>query len=250
MMNLALLLKRDRALVLGTLFLVVALSTGYLVAEADMQMAATWTPGHVLMMFAMWWIMMAAMMLPSAVAVLLLVAALNRRANPQRPPYGSTGSFAAGYLIAWGNFSAIAVALQWWLAQSGLLSPSMHTTSRALAGGLLVAAGLWQFTPAKHACLRECRSPVDFLVSRRRADNHGGLRLGIEHGFYCLGCCWMLMALLFVGGVMNLWWIVGLAAYVAIEKLGPADGRFDRWAGLILLAAGGALLATAAASAA
>ena len=249
-MDLALLLKRDRTIIGAALFVVVALSTAYLVAEADMQMAESWTPGHVLMMFAMWWIMMAAMMLPSAAAVLLLVAALNRRANPQRPPYGSTGSFAAGYLIAWGDFSAIAVAAQWWLAQSGLLAPSMHTTSRALAGGLLVAAGLWQFTPAKRACLKHCRSPVAFLVARRRAGNYGGLRLGIEHGFYCLGCCWLLMALLFVGGVMNLWWIVGIAVYVAIEKLGPTDERFERWTGLTLLAAGGALLVTAAASAA
>ena len=245
-MDLSLLIKRDRAVIGAALFFAVSIAAIYVVMATDMQMTGDWTAGQVVMMFVMWWVMMAAMMLPSAAAVLLLVAALNRRSDPRRPPYGSTGAFAAGYLIAWSAFSAIAVAAQWWLAQSDLLSPSMQTTSRALAGGLLVAAALWQFTPAKQACLTRCRSPLDFLIARRRGGDHGGLRMGVEHGFYCLGCCWLLMTLLFVGGVMNLWWIAGIAAYVAVEKLGPAGQRFDRWAGVALLAAGVAVLGTAA----
>jgi predicted metal-binding membrane protein len=190
-----------------------------------------WTWDYTVVMFTMWWVMMIAMMLPSAAAVPLLVAALNRRSQPGRMPYGTTGFFAAGYLLAWAFFSVAAVAAQWWLAQSGLLSAMMEATSPRLAGVLLIAAGVWQVTPFKQACLRRCRSPVQFVTERRRPGNRGGLLMGIEHGAFCVGCCWTLMALLFVGGVMNLYWIVGLAAFVLIEKLLPAGQRIGQVAG-------------------
>lgn len=249
-MNLEYFLKRDRWVVIGVLTLAVVLAWAHLFAGAGMDMSATtmtrmygeemlmpaitWTPGYVLLMFWMWWIMMTAMMLPSAAPVLLLVAALNRSAQPGRLPYGATGLFAAGYLTAWGGFSLIAVAAQWWLTENGALSAMMQATNGKLAGGSLIAAGLWQFTSIKGVCLRRCRSPAQFLTERRRTGKHRGLLMGMEHGVQCLGCCWLLMALLFVGGVMNLYWIAGLALFVLVEKLLPAGVWFGRVAGLLL----------------
>lgn len=250
-------LRHDRWVVAGGLVLVLAIAWGVLLSGAGTGMSAlamtrmpqdmdmpllAWTPGYAVSLFFMWWIMMAAMMLPSASPVLLLVAALNRKARPDRLPYGPTGLFAAGYLIAWACFSLAAVAVQLWLTQRGVLSGMMHATSGKLAGGLLIAAGLWQFTPIKHACLRHCRSPAQFLSQRRRKGDYGGLAMGMEHGAACLGCCWLLMALLFVGGVMNLYWIVGLAVYALGEKLLPAGQRIGKPVGALLALWGAAIL--------
>lgn len=251
-MDLEFLLKRDRWVVASGLALILALFWAYLLSGAgigtnahdmaDMPMeemgAQPWSLGYAVLTFLMWWIMMAAMMLPSATPVLLLAAALNRKSQPERTPYGATGFFAAGYLIAWAFFSLAAVAAQWWLTQRGLLSDMMQATSWQLVGGLLIAAGLWQLTPIKNACLQHCRSPVQFLTQRRRTGNYGALVMGMEHGTYCLGCCWLLMALLFVGGIMSLYWIVGLAVYVLGEKLLPAGHRAARWVGAILVLCG------------
>ncbi|OGA27357.1 MAG: hypothetical protein A3I01_02435 [Betaproteobacteria bacterium RIFCSPLOWO2_02_FULL_65_24] len=256
-MSLESILHRDRWVVAGGLALVIAIAWGALLSGAgtgmtpqdmtamprDMEMEPVqWTPGYAALMFFMWWIMMTAMMLPSAAPVLLLAAALNRSVEPGLRPYGTTGFFAAGYLVAWMLFSLAAAAAQWGLTQSGVLSGMMHATDGRLAGALLIAAGLWQLTPIKQACLRQCRSPLMFLVQRRRKGNLGGLAMGMEHGAYCLGCCWLLMALLFVGGVMNLYWIVGLAVYVLAEKLLPAGQRIGRWAGAALVLWGVLLL--------
>lgn len=249
-------LKRDRWIVLGGLALVILLSWLYLLLGAGMGMSgmemtrlssgegmgmrdtvmqpAAWSIGYALVMFFMWWIMMIAMMLPSATPMILLAAALNRKADPDRQPYGASGYFAAGYLFAWALFSVIAVAVQWGLTATGLLSSWMQSTSTLLAGSILIAAGLWQFTPIKHACLRHCRSPVKFLAQHRRRGNMGSLVMGLEHGTYCVGCCWFLMALLLVGGVMNLYWIIGLAAYVLIEKVVPKGERISQLVGVVL----------------
>ena len=180
-----------------------------------------WTLSYAALMFAMWWLMMTAMMLPSATPVLLLAAALNRRAAPERRPYGATALFACGYLAAWGGFSVVAVAAQAWLSANGTLSSMLHVGEGALAGGLLLAAGLWQLTPQKRACLRHCRSPVQFLTAHRRKGAAGAFAMGAEHGAHCVACCWLMMALLFVGGIMNLYWIAGLAAYALAEELLP-----------------------------
>lgn len=232
-------LKRDRWIVLGGLTLVILLSWFYLLLGAGMGMSglemtrlssgegmvmdqpAPWSIGYALLMFFMWWIMMIAMMLPSATPMILLAAALNRRVSPDRQPYGSSSYFAIGYLFAWALFSGIAVVVQWGLTASGLLSPLMQSTNALLAGGILIAAGFWQFSPIKHACLHHCRSPVKFLTQHRHRGNVGSFSMGLQHGAYCVGCCWFLMALLLVGGVMNLYWIIGLAAYVLIEKVVP-----------------------------
>lgn len=254
-------LKRDRTVMLVGLGLITLLAWIYLLLGAGMGMSglemtqlstgggmamemgpASWGIGYVLVMFLMWWIMMIAMMLPSATPMILLAAALNRKAAPNRQPYGKSSYFAAGYLLAWAAFSAIAVAVQYGLTTSGLLSSLMQSTSTVLASGLLIAAGLWQFTSVKRSCLRHCRSPIKFLVEHRRPGNLGSLITGWHHGIYCIGCCWFLMALLLVGGVMNLYWIVGLAAYVLIEKIFPGGERIGQIVGAGLLAWGLSLL--------
>jgi len=251
------LLMRDRLVVSVCLAAVTGLAAYYIYTGAGMGMsvlqmtssmrhmgAATrdWSLAYALVMFTMWWVMMIAMMLPSAAPVILLSAALNRRSQGDTPPYGSVAAFTLGYLLAWGGFSLVAVLLQFWLEQSGLLSMHMESVSDPLTGILLIAAGAWQLSPVKSACLRHCRSPVAFLTRSRRPGTAGALYMGAHHGLYCLGCCWFLMALLFVGGVMNLYWIVGLAVFVFAEKVLVMGRALGYVAGICLLVAGAAVL--------
>jgi predicted metal-binding membrane protein len=191
----------------------------------------------------MWWVMMAAMMLPSVAPTVLLHSALLRMGGNAPSATALSTAFLAGYLVIWAVFSACAVVAQWGLEASGLVSPTMMTIVDTLPGGLvLIVAGVYQFTPLKAACLRHCRSPAKFLTERRRAGRGGAFAMGIEHGAYCLGCCWSLMALLFVGGIMNLWWIAGLAAVVALEKLARFGPLLGRMAGVALIASGSAVV--------
>jgi predicted metal-binding membrane protein len=208
----------------------------------------TWTHGYALLMFSMWWLMMIAMMLPSAAPMVLLHAAVTRkglaRADLNEPKalshrlFLTTTAFIAGYLAMWGAFSLVAVVAQWALARGELLSAMMMPTSKFLGSGLLLAAGVWQLTPFKTVCLRHCRSPISFLSTHWHPGVGGAFRMGIEHGGFCLGCCWFLMALLFYGGVMNLIWIIGLALVVLAEKVMPAGVAFGRVTGLLLIAWG------------
>jgi predicted metal-binding membrane protein len=219
-------------------------------AMSDMTTAAmaqmAWTPGYAVLMFFMWWVMMMAMMLPSAAPMILLFATINRKQREKGAPYVPTGTFAAGYALVWGAFSLAAVAAQWGLERTGLLSSMMASTSVMLGAGLLIAAGIYQLTPLKHACLRHCRSPIFFITHHWRPGDLGALRMGIEHGAFCTGCCWFLMALLFYGGIMNLYWIVGLALFVLLEKTIPAGHWLGGLTGVLLIAWGGALLFAAA----
>jgi predicted metal-binding membrane protein len=219
-------------------------------AMSDMTMAAVaqmaWTPSYAVLMFFMWWVMMMAMMLPSAAPMILLFAMINRKQRDKGAPYVPTGIFAAGYALVWGAFSLVAVAAQWGLESTGLLSSMMASTSVMLGAGLLMAAGIYQLTPLKHACLRHCRSPIFFITHHWRQGDLGALRMGIEHGAFCTGCCWFLMALLFYGGIMNLYWIVGLALFVLLEKTIPAGHWLGGLTGVLLIAWGGALLFAAA----
>jgi predicted metal-binding membrane protein len=212
---------------------------------SGMAMAAmapiAWTPGYALLMFFMWWIMMMAMMLPSAAPMILLFAMVNRKQREKGAPYVPTAIFAAGYALVWGAFSLLAVGAQWGLERSGLMS-SMMSTSVMLGAGLLIAAGIYQLTPLKHACLRHCRSPIFFISRHWRPGDLGALRMGVEHGAFCTGCCWFLMALLFYGGVMNLFWIVGLALFVLLEKTIPAGHWLGHITGGLLIAWGGILI--------
>ena len=258
-------LRRDRLVVVGALVVVVAIAWIWIVLGAgtgmstlglnrnsgmpevaDMMMApAPWTLGYAGLMFAMWWVMMAAMMLPSAAPMLLLFARVNRTERARERPYVPTGIFAAGYLAAWGGFSAVAAGLQWGLGRLGLLSPMMTTTSYWLGGAILVAAGLWQLTPVKGVCLRHCRSPLSFLAHGWRRGGLGAFRMGLEHGTYCLGCCWFLMGLLFFGGIMNLFWIAGLACFILLEKTIPMGHWIGRIAGIAVAGWGVVMLAKA-----
>jgi len=195
-----------------------------------------------LLVVAMWWTMMVAMMAPSAAPMILLYAKVRGHAEGQDPRGGGlapTAVFAAGYLAVWLLFSLAAAGLQAGLEASALVSAAlMGSTSRWLSAGVLVAAGLYQLTPLKNLCLAQCRSPAAFLSRHWRPGAAGALRLGLLHGGYCVGCCWALMALLFVGGVMNLAWIAALALLVMAEKLLPAGPWTARAAGALLLAWG------------
>lgn len=217
--------------------------------KAEMAMSlAPWTPGHAVLMFSMWWLMMIAMMLPSAARMVLLHATVTQKGLARLADKGpntrshqllsATTAFVSGYLLLWGVFSLVAAVGQWALERGELLSAMMMPTNKFLGSGLLLAAGLWQLTPLKSVCLRHCRSPIGFVSTHWRPGVRGAFRMGIEHGVFCLGCCWFLMALLFFGGVMNLIWIIGLAMFVLVEKLMPVGVVFGRVTGLALIAWG------------
>ena len=249
------LLRRQRVVILAALAAIAALAWLYLflaatdmtAVMAGMDRTMTMPPRgttELLLLLAMWWVMMVGMMLPSVAPVILTFATVNRNRRARGEPYVPMALFAAGYLLAWAGFSLAATLLQEALERANLLSPMDMTTNSRLLGGLLfLAAGLYQFTPMKLACLRLCRSPLDFVVNHWRDGPSGALRMGVTHGLYCLGCCWILMLLLFVGGVMNLLWVAALAIAVLIEKLaaGPWIGRAG---GVLLTAYGLWLLAT------
>ncbi|MET0544933.1 MAG: DUF2182 domain-containing protein [Caulobacterales bacterium] len=205
-----------------------------------MPMAATgWSVSTVLLVVAMWWVMMIAMMIPSAAPAVLLYARVYRHAAKQgqiEQKAAPTGPFVAGYLLVWLAFSVMAASLQRALVQAGLVSEMMMTSqSRWLSGGLLIVAGLYEISPLKGLCLDHCRSPIGFLTKNWRPGAAGAARLGVLHGAYCVGCCWALMALLFVGGVMNLLWIAMLAALALIEKVAPGGPWIGRGLGVALI---------------
>jgi predicted metal-binding membrane protein len=216
---------------------------------AAMATPVDWTFRYALLMFFMWWVMMIAMMLPSAAPMILLHARVERSAKARAGEVGGlapTVAFTFGYLLVWGLFSAIAAALQWAFERGGLLSPmTMNATSMLFAGVILLFAGAYQVTPIKQACLKHCRGPIQFLSRHWRPGAGGALRMGVHHGTYCLGCCWGLMAILFFGGVMNLYWIVGLALIVLLEKLVPLGPRFGTVIGGLLLIWGASFLVRA-----
>ncbi len=244
------LLKRDRAVVLAGLAGVTGLAWIYLLfAAAEMgpglgtaMQVRPWTGLDFLLMFLMWAVMMVAMMVPGAAPMILLFAAIHRKQRgKQREPgdsFASVSAFAAGYIAVWSAFSLAATLLQWGVEQAALRSPIMVGNSPILGGGLLVVAGLYQWTPLKQACLRHCRSPVHFLVHRRREGNGGAFVMGLEHGAFCVGCCWILMGLLFVGGVMNLLWVAAIAVFVLLEKALPFGVLGGRVTGALLALAG------------
>ncbi len=192
-------------------------------------------------LLVMWWVMMAAMMLPSAAMMVMTFSTVSRRRRDRDQPYVGTVVFASGYLIAWGGFSLAAAGSQWGLERLALMSPMTAVYSPIVGGGLLIASGLYQFSSLKHACLHHCRSPFDFILNRWREGSAGAMRMGLEHGLYCLGCCWVMMTLLFVFGVMNLLWIAALTTLVLLEKAMPGGQVLAR-AGGILMIAGGALM--------
>jgi predicted metal-binding membrane protein len=209
-------------------------------AEMAMAMSrmTTWGALDLVLLFVMWSVMMVAMMVPSASPLMLLFAKLNRQRRDREDPVVPTAVFLLGYLLVWTGFSALATLAQWGLHSAALLSPMMVSTSSVMGGFLLLAAGIFQWTPLKNACLIHCRSPLAFLMSEWRDGKRGALLMGVKHGSYCVGCCWILMALLFVAGVMNLLWVASITAFVLIEKVVPRGELVGRVAGVVLSLAG------------
>lgn len=273
------LLRRDRAIVMAALAIVTAISWVYILwlasamdmapapsgsmdmgagMDTDMPMdmpmnmdegammsmatvaVRPWSVATFVYAFVMWAVMMVGMMVPSATPMILLYARVGRQAAQQGKPFAPTGFFAGGYLIAWTSFALVAVLGQWLLDRALLLTPALSSASQVLSGAVLVAVGLFQWTPLKDRCLRQCRAPLLFI------QDHGGFRreagaafgLGLRHGLYCVGCCWALMALLFVGGVMNVLWVAAIAIFVLAEKVVPGGRLVSRVAGAALVMAG------------
>ena len=230
-------LARDRLIVLVSLLAVAGLSWLWLLRAPMRHATDVWTAAYLVPAFLMWALMMVAMMLPSAAPMILLHARINRGTHAQRTR--DTCLFVACYLLVWVSFSIAAAFAQATMIDEGLLtSGNLVVDDKYFAGGLLLAAGLWQLTRAKAACLEQCQSPLQFVLRYWKPGPTGALRLGVRHGLFCLGCCWSLMLIIFVGGVMNLAWIAGLAVVVFIEKIAPPLWRVDRWlAGLLISAA-------------
>jgi predicted metal-binding membrane protein len=255
-------LRRDRRVVAGALGVIVALAWGYvlwLASDLDMggmDMAgfrmipagigiiapanAPWRAVEFAFVFAMWAVMMVGMMAPSAAPMILMYARVGRQAKAAGKPLAATGWFASGYFLAWVGFSLAATTVQWVVERAALLDSQMASASKMFGGIVLIAAGAYQWTPLKDICLAECQSPFRFLMRHGgfRCDFLGSLLLGFRHGAYCVGCCWVLMALLSVGGVMNVIWIALLALLVPLEKVTPFGGRVARAAGVACVVAG------------
>jgi predicted metal-binding membrane protein len=262
--SLELVLKRDRIIVLAGLLLIASVAWGYLLYQAsamqrmnatgmnmpgvdmpgmdmhdkdmkqmDMAMSVVtpqtrlWSTADLLLIFVMWAVMMVAMMVPSAAPMILLFTAFNRKQWARDRPYVPTAIFLLGYLVIWIAFSAIAAWGQWMLHRAALLSAMMVSTSALFAGALLIAAGVFQWTPIKNTCLSHCRTPLSFFSSHWREGRGGAFIMGLRHGSYCVGCCWVLMGLLFVAGVMNLYWIAILSIFILLEKTLPP--RISDW---------------------
>jgi len=260
------LLRRDRWIVGGAIAIIAALAWAYVLWLADdMDMGGMDMTGYRMIpagigimlpadepwraiefacVFLMWTVMMIGMMAPSAAPMILMYARVGREWKTQGRPFASTGWFAAGYLLAWSGFSLVATGLQWLVERAALLDSRMTLANNMVGALVLIAAGIYQWTPFKDICLVQCQSPLLFLMRHGgfRDNARGSLVLGFRHGGYCVGCCWLLMALLFIGGVMNVLWIALLALLVLLEKLTPAGRWVARAAGLACGVAGASLL--------
>ena len=244
------LVRRERWLVGGALAVATGLCWAWIVPMGrDMygsmmgasawMMTMEWDATHLALLFAMWVVMMAGMMLPSAAPALLLYAGVIRKSPDSARTHAHVYAFAGGYLVIWTVFSLLATILQRVLAHLLLLSPMMEVSEKTFGAILVIVAGLYQLTPYKRTCLDACRSPAEFLSRHWRPGPGGGFHLGVANGLYCLGCCWAIMLLLFVGGVMNLWWITGLTIFVLLEKVAPLGMQGGRLTGVLVTAFGG-----------
>jgi predicted metal-binding membrane protein len=240
-------LRGERAIALAGLAAVAALSWLYLwhiaagMQHAGMAMTVmprAPDPAALVLTFVMWTVMMAAMMLPSAAPAILLYGTLVRKHGARGSVLPGVWIFAGAYLLVWTGFSLAAGLLQALLERASLMTPAMTVAGAGLSAAALVAAGVYQLTPLKQACLRKCRAPLEFFMLRWRAGHGGAFRMGLEHGTYCLGCCWALMLLLFVAGVMNLAWVALIAAFVFAEKLLPGARLVSYTAGAVLVLSG------------
>jgi len=230
--------------VLVIISLLILLSWYYMVFSMTMNMEPVeqWSLSDLFMLFIMWAVMMAGMMLPSATPMILLVDKLNKKRQINNRAFVHTFYFVLGYLLAWTFYSILITFVQWQLHKLSLLSPMMISKNASFSGVLLLIAGIYQWTPLKQRCLQWCRSPLSILTTQWQEGISGAIRLGIVHGQYCLGCCWFLMALLFVTGVMSLQWILVLTIIVMVEKLFPKGEWLGKALGVLLIIYGGGLL--------
>jgi len=258
-------LRRERAIVVIALAIITALAwadlvwlandmwmdgmdmTGFRMIPAGrgwmMPVSAPWHPIEFGAVFAMWVVMMIGMMTPSVAPMILIYARVGRQVADEGRPLAASAWFALGYLLSWITFSLAATSAQWALERAALLTPMMESANNILGATFMIIAGLYQWTPFKEACLSYCQTPVGFILRygfRREAT--GALVLGVRHGLYCIGCCWAVMALLFVAGVMNLFWIAALSALVLAEKVVPLGQLVPRIAGIAFMAGGAWLL--------
>ena len=233
--------QRDQVLIVTGLAVLTLLAWGYMAAMAGRMsdapnpaMVQAWGVADFFFAFGMWSVMMMGMMLPSASPMVLTFAGISRQRAGERPLL-HTSIFVGGYLFVWVGYSAGAALLQGALRAAALLTPMGASTSPLLAGGLLVIAGIFQWTPLKDACLTGCRTPMGFLMAEWRPGKRGALAMGLRHGWNCALCCWATMALMFVLGVMNLLWMAVLTAFCLIEKIAPAGDRVGRAAGVLFI---------------
>lgn len=256
------LLRRDRLIVASALGVITALAWAYVLwLAADMDMdgmnmsgfrmvpagmglmapaAAPWSVVEFAFVFVMWAVMMVGMMAPSVAPMILMYARVVRQGKVAGNPFATTGWFAAGYFLAWAGFCLAATLMQWVLERMAVLDARMASANITLGAVILISTGIYQWTPLKDVCLAQCQTPFRFLISHGgfRSNVSGCLRLGLLHGIYCVGCCWVLMALLFVVGVMNVLWIAALALLVLVEKVTPWGRWVGRIAGVVCVAAG------------
>ena len=209
---------------------------GSMIGASAWMMSSVWDWPRILLLWAMWAVMMTAMMLPTAAPLILLYAAAARRQGEPGTAVRRVYALAAGYVLVWALFSVLATAVQRALSSALVLTPMMEPATPVAGGVVLAIAAAYQFTPLKRTCLRVCRSPLGFMMQRWRAGTGGAFRLGVHHGTYCLGCCWALMLILFVGGVMNLVIIIALTLWVIVEKFAPFGEHTPTASGLALLA--------------
>jgi predicted metal-binding membrane protein len=255
-------LRRDRVIIVLTLALLTTLAWSYLLwLSADMSMGGMdmtglrmipsgmglmmpadmpWRAMEFAFVFAMWIVMMVGMMTPSAVPMILMYARVGRQTQAHGRPLTATVWFAAGYFLVWAAFALLATLVQWTFERSALLDSAMANTSTVVGGLLFVAAGSYQWTRLKDVCLTQCQKPFAFLMRQGgfRGDAPGSLMLGVRHGAYCVGCCWALTALLLVGGVMNVLWIILLALFILLEKVAPFGRQIALLAGMVLIVGG------------
>lgn len=236
--------RQDRLLVLAGTVALSLLSWGILVSPRHgHSITAAWDPGSLLISVVMWAVMMVAMMLPSATPMILAFIRLLHQRQPRPVALTLSWLFVAGYLLAWTAFSLVAGLAQWGLHGLGLMTTAMGRTDPLPGGVMLMAAGAFQWSGFKNACLSQCRSPLDFLLHQWRDGTGGALTMGLHHGTYCVGCCWALMLLMFAGGVMNLAWMGAIAVYVLLEKLVPGLRQLEHASGWLLVGGGLALTA-------
>ena len=250
------LLRRDRAVVLAGLTTItllawvhtVRLAAAYSHGGSTFGMALghpnlrSWEVADLALLFVMWTVMMVAMMMPSAAPMILTFVTISRQQQAARHPGSSTALFLLGYGIVWTGFSALAAIAEWGLHSATLLSSAGASVSPVFSGILLVVAGLFQWSRLKYACLAHCRSPVAFLMGDWRDGGSGALKMGISHGIFCVGCCWALMALMFLAGVMNLLWLATIALFVLLEKVAPRGHLISHLAGVCFVGWGLVLL--------